>query len=207
MSDNHATPSLLPTFQAPQGESAELPSQSQLSTLGYVIFKGDRIYRHPLLRLNYTTYDLRRETDSLNLRTDHRDIMLLAHRDGSDGHPFCYARVLAIYHANVIYVGPESKDYQSRRLEFLWVRWFELLDQPSSWEHCTLDKARFIPMTRSDSYGFVDPADVLRCCHVIPSFADGKLHPDGVAMSRNARDAEDWKFYYINRLVSFTIDI
>ena len=62
-------------------------------------------------------------------------------------------------------------------------------------------------MTQADAYGFVNPADILRCCHVVPSFVDGKLHPDGVAMSHNARDSNDWKFYYINRLVSFTTGI
>ena len=31
-----------------------------------VIIHGDRIYRHKVLRINYTTYDLRREQDSLN---------------------------------------------------------------------------------------------------------------------------------------------
>jgi hypothetical protein len=130
--------------------------------------------------------------------------MLLARGDGFNDHPFCYAHILGIYHVNVIYIGPESKDYQSWRLEFLWVRWFELLDQPSGWEHCTLDKSRFVPMAQPDAYGFVDPANVVRCCHIIPSFTDGKLHPDRVAISHNARDSEDWKFYYINWWVLLT---
>jgi len=36
-----------------------------------------------------------------------------------------------------------------------------------------LDTVRFVPMADEDVFGFVDPADVLRGCHVIPSFADG----------------------------------
>lgn len=142
---------------------------------------------------------LRRETEAINPRTDHRDVMLLTRADGTGSHPFCYARVLAIYHANVVYTGPECLDYQPRQLEFLWVQWFELLDHPAGWEHHALDKGRFVAMDRADAFGFVDPADVLRCCHLIPLFADGRLHPDGVAVSRNARDSEDWKYYYINR--------
>ena len=114
MRDDRASSDLLPALQVPQDcGSPEQPSESHLSMLGHVIFKGNRIYRHPLLRINYTTYDLCRETDSVNLRTDHRDIMLLTRRDRSNTQPFCYARVLAIYHANVVYVGPESKDYQA----------------------------------------------------------------------------------------------
>jgi len=117
-------------------------------------------------------------------------------------HPFCYARVLGVYHANVIFTGPESRDYQVRRLEFLWVRWFEVLENPAGWEHCLLDKGRFVPMHRAGAFGFIDPADVLQCCHLIPAFADGKQHPDGVSISRNTRNADDWKYYYINRYVS-----
>ncbi|KIK25471.1 hypothetical protein PISMIDRAFT_96528, partial [Pisolithus microcarpus 441] len=165
-----------------------------------VVLKGNRIFRHPLFRINHTTYDLRRETDSINPQTAHWDIMLLADRDGSEKHLFCYARILGIYHANVIYVGPGTRDYQSRRQNFLWVCWFELLpDQHSGWQHTALDRARFVSMDRADAFGFVDPADVLQCCHLIPSFADGRLHPNSIATSCNARESEDWKVYYINR--------
>ena len=178
--------------------SNETMLQSPPSQLNHVVFKGDKIYRHRLLRVNYTTYDLRREFDSINPRTDHRDIMLLSSSDGS--HPFCYARVLGIFHANIIYTGPGSKDFQSRRIEFLWVRWFETIqDHSSLWEQQTLDTVRFLPMADNDAFGFVDPADVLRGCHVIPAFADGRPHPDGAALSRWAGDSDDWKEYYINR--------
>ena len=168
------------------------------SQLTHVLFKGNKIYRHRLLRINYTTYDLQREFDSINPRTDHRDIMLLSNSD--DHHPFCYAQVLGIFHANIIYTGPGSKDFQSRRIEFLWVRWFEVIQDCSSlWEQQALDTVRFLPMANTGAFDFVDPANVLRGCHVIPSFADGQLHPDGVAMSRWANDSGDWKRYHINR--------
>ena len=162
-----------------------------------VVFKGGRIYRHNILRINYTTYDMRRETDVVNPRTAHRDILLLA-EDGSD-HQFCYARVLAIFHANVIYTGSGSKDFSPHRMEFLWVRWLELVDAPAAWDTYLLDKVRFLPMNRADAFGFVDPQDVLRSCHLVPAFGGGKVHTDGVAFSRIARDSEDWKRYYVNR--------
>ena len=128
--------------------------------------------------------------------------MLLAHDDTRPltDHPFCYARVLGVYHANIILTGPESRDYESRRLEFLWVQWFEL-EASGSWEQCSLDKGRFNPIDQTDAFGFIDPADVLRCCHLIPAFADGRQRLDGVAVSRVSRDADDWKSYYINRYV------
>ena len=167
--------------------------------LSQVVLKGERIYQHRLLRVNYTTYDVHRAQESVNPRTDHRDIILLSCQPST--HPFCYARVLGIYHANVIYVGPGFKDYQPRRIEFLWVRWFEVLDHSAGWDHNSLNSVMFPPMASADAFGFVDPTDVLRCCHIIPAFTDGQVHPDGVSLSRNARDGNDWKRYYVNRWV------
>lgn len=182
---------------------SEVDDALRLSQLNHVLFNSNKIYRHRLLRINYTTYDIRREFDTINPHTDHRDIMLLSELEGS-GHPFSYARVLGIFHANIIYTGPGTMDYRSRRIDFLWVRWFEVLQDRTmaiGWEQQILDAVRFMPMADEHAFGFVDPADVLRGCHIIPSFANGRLHPDGVAMSRCAGDAADWKRYYINRWV------
>ncbi|KAF9238707.1 hypothetical protein BU15DRAFT_47505 [Melanogaster broomeanus] len=170
--------------------------------LNNVLFKGNRIYSHPLLQVNYTTYNLRCESDTVNPCINHRDIMLLAPTDRSTCHPFCYTRVLGIFHANVVFVGSESSDYQSRHLEFLWVRWFELVEAPAGGrDDYSLDKGKFMPMDLPDAYGFVDPVDVLRCCQLIPAFADRRLRPDGSAVSQSAAsgDGNDWKYYYINR--------
>jgi hypothetical protein len=35
----------------------------------------------------------------------------------------------------------------------------------------------------------------------VPAFSQGKVHVDGIGMSHLARDSDDWKAYYINRLV------
>jgi hypothetical protein len=83
-----------------------------------VLFKSDRMYKHNMLRINYTTYDVRHSQDVLNPRTSHRDIMLLANHDGNDGshedgHLFLYARVLGVYHVNVVYTGTKFVDYSS----------------------------------------------------------------------------------------------
>ena len=112
----------------------------------------------------------------------------MAQNDGPEFaafHPFCYTCVLGIYHANVILTGPESRDYQARRLEFLWVQWFKFLELSpvAGFEECSLNKGRFVP---TDAFGFVDPADVLRSCHLIPAFADGQQHLDSIAMSQNS---------------------
>ena len=180
-----------------ESSPADADGMEHLSTLNQVVVKGGHIYQHQLFRINYTTYDVHRGQDTINPRTDHCDIMLLAPLDSA--HPFLYARVLGIFHMNIIYTGSGSKDYLPRRLDFLWVHWFEVVDVPAGWEHAALDSLRFIPMSQDDAYGFVDPAHVLRGCHLIPAFAGGRMHPDGVLVSQNARDGADWKGYYVNR--------
>lgn len=164
--------------------------------LNQVVFRQNRFYRHNLMRINYTTYDVRRGQDVVNPNTEHRDILMLS---GSSFHPFCYARIIGIFHANVIYTGPGLLDYQPRRLEFLWIRWFEPIERPSDGSDLALEALRFVPIMADEAFGFVDPSDVIRSCHLIPAFATGKLHPDGVAMSCSAQDGADWKKYYINR--------
>jgi hypothetical protein len=170
-----------------------------------VLFKNDRIYRHNLIRLNYTTYDVRRDQDVVNPKTPHRDIMLLANPDGLEAnfnHPFLYARVLGIYHANVVYIGPGMLDYVPRRVEFLWVRWFQYCGSCSVVSNNRrLDCVRFPPMASESAFGFVDPSDVLRGCHIVPRLAKRKVHSDGIGLSRLVDDSNDWHFYYVNRYI------
>lgn len=91
------------------------------------------------------------------------------------------------------------RDYQTWCIEFLWVQWFEVLeDHPSGWQHLAFDTARFVLMVEDNTFGFMHPADVLWACHIIPSFTDGMVHPDGIATSSCACDSGDWKHYYVN---------
>jgi len=166
-----------------------------------VFFKDDRMYSHCLLRLNYTTYDIRREQDVIHPTSSHHDIVLLATSgDHCAGHQFLYARVLGVYHVNVIYTGAGMLDYRPRRLDFLWVRWFEYRgDKSVSRADLTLDSIRFPPMASEGAFGFVDPDNVLHGCHIVPDFQSGQVHSDNVGLSRCAGDSHDWRFYYVNR--------
>ena len=123
--------------------------------------------------------------------------MLLASSESV--HPFLYACILGIFHVNVIYTGQGAKDYLPRCMEFLWARWFEVVDVPAGWEHAAFDHLRFLLMSQDDVYGFVDPTNVIRAYHLIPAFSNGRMHPNGGSVSRNARDEADWKHYYVNR--------
>lgn len=171
----------------------------------FLILKEDRLYIHKVIRFNFTSYDVRRGTDVVNAGTSRCNVMLLAEDvdnliGSSTTHRFLYARVIGAYHANVIYIGPGMRDYQPRRFDFLWVRWFKLVNQASSgWSTLTLDAVSFPPMNQNNSFGFVDPKDVLRGCHMLPAFAKGEQHADGVGISRCAKDAKDYKRYYVGR--------
>jgi hypothetical protein len=186
----------------PGQETSALPP-SNMYDLDAVLFKHDRIYRHNIMRINYTTYDVLRKQDTINPSTPHRDIMILSNRESPSDHPFLYARVIGIFHVNVIYTGSQTVDYHPRRIEFLWVQWFEHTSSAvaGSWAASTLDRLRFPPMADEDSFGFLDPADVIRCAHILPAFATGKRYIDGKGLSSCAMDSGDWRSYYVSRCV------
>ena len=208
----HLMPRILAVLAEERSSSPDphenCPCESQMSASSpadplLVFFKSDCMYKHHWLRINYTTYDVRRSQDVINPGTPRRDIMVLADNEGEDthsNHPFWYARVLGIYHVNVIYTGLGMIDYAARRFDFLWVRWFHHLG-PIKWEDCKLDSVAFLPMADEEAFGFLDPKDVLRASHVLPAFSRGRLNTDTIPMSICARDSHDWKRYYVNRCV------
>jgi hypothetical protein len=62
-----------------------------------ITFIKNKIYQHKVLCVNYTTYDMRREQDSLNPRM-HANIMVLSQEDDTNAHPYWYARIISIYY-------------------------------------------------------------------------------------------------------------
>jgi len=159
------------------------------------------IFSHVTATFHYTAYDMTQDYDSINCnnRNGRRDVMLRACDDAR--HPFWYARVLGIYHANC-YFGPNGSS-RPDRVEFLFVRWF---GRDPDWQGgprtCRLDQIGWVPEDDpSGAFGFLDPARVIRACHLIPAFAYGKtphlLHPS------QARDFStgDWVNYYVSRFV------
>lgn len=201
---------LLPRIKSKIFGQAEIPNQCIDDGIAApnrddwqsVLLKQDRIYRHNVMRVNYTTYDVRRSEDVVHVNTSHRHVMVLnsAFQKDETEHPFLYARVLGIFHANVAYIGSGNIDFHPRRAEFLWVRWLTpVRDSLSGWKSRRLDRVHFPPLVGGESFGFLDPADVLRACHLIPCFMEGKSHLGAVGSSHWAEDREDWHSYYINR--------
>ncbi|KAI0081503.1 hypothetical protein K474DRAFT_1635827, partial [Panus rudis PR-1116 ss-1] len=130
-----------------------------------ISIRNDCIYSHQLMQVNYTTYDLRREQDVIHVGTDRCDILMLADRDdsNSDTHPYWYARVLGIYHADIIDLRncSPSQIATPQRMDFLFVRWFgEDPNWKSGWEARRLDQVGFFPGNLPGAFGFVDPGTV-----------------------------------------------
>ena len=151
------------------------------------------------MRVNYTTYDMRRDQDSLNPRTQ-ADVMLLAHEDltARNSHPYWYARIIGLFHVYVTCAG-DSRGEQ--RIDFLWVRWLGRdISHKSGFKAHRLPRVGFVPETDPEAFGFLDPQDVLRAVHLIPAFAHGltsELLGPSIARRRNECD-EDWEYYYVN---------
>lgn len=137
-------------------------------------FKGDCLYSHARLRINYTTYDVRRAQDAVTVDSDKADIMMLP--DDSDSvpsqHPFRYARVLRVFHGNISHplLAPKAQ-----RMDLLWVRWFHTTSLPQpDWDRTELEQLAFVPANEDGAFGFIDPAQVLRAAHIAPSYEDGR---------------------------------
>lgn len=119
-------------------------------------------------------------------------------------HPFWYAQVIGVFHANVQHVGKNSRNYQPQKMEFLWVRWLGLVpDYSFGRQQSRLPKIGFVPDSDEFAFGFLDPSLVLRGCHLIPSFEDGKTKELLTTLNNTATEArpldeqEDWACYYV----------
>ena len=163
--------------------------------------RDQKIYTSQVLRVNYTTYDVRRDYDCVSARRK-EFVMTRSPETGEHAHPYWYAQVLGVYRAKVRHTGEKSEDYGFRPMDFLWVRW--LGREPGyRWgrRYAKLPKIGFIPEDQPDAFGFLDPALVIRGAHLVPSFVDGRgtvnlrsgpstARPDGVQ--------DDWINYYVN---------
>lgn len=173
-------------------------------------FEGNKLYRHKVVRINYTTYDLRRNQDSLNPRT-HADFMTLAHEetvtDASDKPPaYWYGRIVGIFHADVVHNGLLSKTTEPQHIEFLWVRWFgDDATHRSGFKAKRLPRVGFVPDEMlHEPFGFLDPSEIIRAVHLMPAFAYGRtqgLLGHSIARQPSEND-EDWQYYYVNMYVT-----
>lgn len=115
-----------------------LPDPEACDADAVLVFKHDRLYKHCIMRLNYTSYDVRRSQDVVNPHSSQCNIVVLCNSDDDASHtpPFCYGRIIGTYHVNTIYVGAGKPNYASHQMEFLWVRWYDEVGQAGTgWAH------------------------------------------------------------------------
>lgn len=186
--------------------AALFPGDDHDSPGTFVVIDQDRIYEHATMQVNFTTYDLQRDQDIIHVNTSKTGIMVYTPGASADeptalDHPWSYATVLRIFHANVVYVhGPGTITKQ--RVDFVWVRWLETdLSIRSGTAHSQLERVSYVPFETGlwgDTFGFIDPASIIRGSHYIPAFHYGRtadlLRPSIVREARG-----DWKYHYVNR--------
>jgi len=166
------------------------------------IEKNGKISIHKTLRINYTTYDLQRRSDVINLRT-RPDIMVASPR-GNHSHPYQYGRLIDIFTVPIHYKGAKQVRGGSKRQEVqvLWVRWFEHnTSHKDGFSHLRIPQLQFV---ESDSgtewHSFISPSDVLRATHIIPAFGLELMDPQPCSEDSHAVRflEEDWNYYYVN---------
>ncbi|KAF8165838.1 hypothetical protein B0H34DRAFT_856090 [Crassisporium funariophilum] len=166
-----------------------------------VHFQNHMMFEHKVLQVNYTTYDMRREQDSLNLLRQ-ANIMLLAPEN--DLHPYWYARIIGIYHAIVSH----PRLSEPKKMDFLRVQWYGLDPDPvvgNGWKARRLPRIGFVEdgdeCDASPPFGFVDPANIVRGIHLIHAFKDGctadLLGPSKLARAESDSN-NDFNFFYVN---------
>ncbi|KAL0569737.1 hypothetical protein V5O48_012225 [Marasmius crinis-equi] len=168
---------------------------------------GGKIYEVKTLRINYTTYDVRRDSDLINTGRDTSFIMLNSPIK-EDSHPFWYARVMKVFHARVLRKDPASGCVVQgpQHMEFLWVRWLGV--EPGyrdGRKFARLPKIGFVPAEDEMAFGFLEPDAVVRASHLIPQFSAGRtqdlLKTTGPTAARSPTECDDWVNYYVNIFV------
>ncbi|KAJ7215822.1 hypothetical protein GGX14DRAFT_359390, partial [Mycena pura] len=159
-----------------------------------ISFRAHRLYTHKTMRINYTTYDLQRDQDTINPRRN-RYLMVLSQ---DDEHPFLYAEVISILHANI---GHPDLPGGLERMEFLYVRWLDL--DPShlgGMDTKRLHRVKYLDHNNGDAFGFLDPQLVVCATHLIPAFYQGHTKsylPRSLIRPLEQND-EDWCSFYVN---------
>ncbi|KAG8942397.1 hypothetical protein FRC04_003762 [Tulasnella sp. 424] len=164
----------------------------------HVIILNNLLYQVSKIRINFTTYNVQRDQDIINPSIPSRSFIMVKAPDTEDS-CFWYARVLGIYHLQVIHA--PSGIHKPRSLEVLWIRW--LGDDPEytgGLARRKLERVGYVP-EGNGAFGFLDPALVLRGAHLIPSFHFDKTE-DLLQRSKywDTKDG-DWVNFYVNPFV------
>ena len=106
--------------------------------------------------------------------------------------PYWYARVLGIMPTFGL------------RIWWFLVHWFgEVPDYHLGFRRARLPAIGFVDLTDEFAFSFVDPANVVHGCHLIPALDTGRNAdllpwPRSNARCLNPEDIDDWSYFYVN---------
>jgi len=90
-------------------------------------------------------------------------------------------------------------------MDFSWVHWFGMEPSPYRHRFChtCLPKIGFVESSDNYAFTFLDPAQVVRGAHIIPTFSNkctSALLPvtRSVARVLNPDEEDDWVNFYVN---------
>jgi len=176
-----------------RGDDATAPRSFSNEERAKLIILQDKLYFHNTMTVNYTTYDGRRGSETLNPRT-HADITTLSQ---GDVHPYDYSRILGIFRVKVLH---PSLGNTTQEVDILWVRFYEFDEKyRGGWKARRYYRVHFANSTNEDAFGFLDPQDVLRAVHIIPGFRYGTTRTLPGSLARwGGEGNEDWTYYHVN---------
>lgn len=116
-------------------------------------------------------------------------------------HPFEYARIIGIFHVDVIHKASGEHMPTTTSLEIIWVRRLRIdTTYSAGFEKKRLHRLEFLPSSDPDAFGFVHPDEIIRGAHLIPAFHYGGTDQflSGVSLARNDDEHDDYRYFYIN---------
>ena len=98
--------------------------------LGNIHIVNVQIFNHKTMCFNYTTYNLCHDYNIIN-SSKHANVMAVSlffdpsTNSATDEHPFLYAHVLGIYHADFVHMKLETSSTSAHTLEFVLAHWYQ----------------------------------------------------------------------------------
>ena len=151
---------------------------------------------------NCTGFGLDDDTANVELRRVSTGDARLFFFDNPDQHPFTYARVIGVFHVDVVHNVPGASTVP-QSIPFLWVRRFRLDRRfKGGFKRKRLHRIEFLPDSDPASFGFVNPDEVIRGAHLIPAFAHGPTERvPYTSLARRKDEFDDWAYHYVNLYV------
>ena len=161
----------------------------------------NRVIVPKVFRVNYTSYDVHRHQDFM--RPGHGcAVMTLSREDDPNTHVFWYAQVIRAFLIPLVHAAPDARNHSQQLMEVLWVRWLGVQpDYQWGFKEARLPKVGFVPDSDDNAFGFLDPSLVIRSCHLIPVFSEGRtdsLLRHGESLTRLPGETDDWSTFYVN---------